>query len=107
MNILDINNLRGLQSDAFQDGKISLSDNEELTSIHDKLESLILIKDPTAEQFNELSLLLTKSGDLMLNTNLAAQYFSDSGSSISINFIVIAVVIISIVGIVIYKKFIS
>lgn len=107
MNSQDINNLRGLQSDAFQDGNISLSDNEELTLIHDKLESLVLIKDPTVEQFNELSHLLTKSGDIMLNTNLAAQSVGDSGSSISTNFIVIAVIVISIAGIAIYKRFVS
>ena len=96
-----------MQSDSFLNENISVLENQELTLIHDQLESLVLIKTPTIEQANELSRLLTKSGDIMLNTNLVAQHFNESGSNVSIAFIALTIMAISIAGFAIYKRFVS
>ena len=71
-----ISELRNIQDNAFESGRITAEENEKLNVIHEKIESLSSISNPTQRQYEELTVLLTQSGDIMLGTNLASKAFN-------------------------------
>ena len=103
MNDTDFDKLKTIQEEAFKSGRITSEENDQLKIINNKIYRLASVENPTVDEANQLTELLTQSGDIVLNTNLE----NSKPRLIGPKFYVISVLILILICVVLLKKFSS
>jgi hypothetical protein len=98
-----ISQMRKHQEKVFQSGVITDEENNKLNIIHSKIEELSSIPNLTLEQMNDLTLLITQSGDIVFGTDLEIKHLVRKKNGIDTKLIVASVIVIAVICVVVYK----